>query len=98
MTGLSLLPLFLLACAGGYIVAGRGDDMDLPVWRAGIGGPAAIILVGALIAAAEAGSATARYIALFAVLSASAAAVMMLGAVERRWPPAVPPGDGDDRA
>lgn len=90
MTGVSLLPLFLLACAGGYIAArpgaGDGAEGDGPFWRAGIGGPTAIILVGALIAAAESGSATARYLALFAVVSASAATVMMLGVMERRWP------------
>ena len=88
MTGAaSLVPLFLLACAGGYIVARPGVEPAGPIWRAGIGGIAAILLVGASIAAAEAGSAMARYIALFALLSASAGAVMIMGVVERHWPP-----------
>ena len=86
MTGQSLLPLFLIACAAGYIVARPGGDSGRPLWRAGIGGPAAIILVGTLIAAAEAGSAAARYVALFAIICASAATVILIGVMERRWP------------
>jgi len=102
MTGaVALAPLFLLACACGYILARPGVEPDGPVWRAGIGGIAAILLVGASIAAAEAGSAMARYMALFALLSASAGAVMIMGVVERRWPPIDgdaldPVGEGDD--
>ncbi|MEC3910426.1 NAD(P) transhydrogenase subunit alpha [Sphingobium sp. CR2-8] len=81
------MPVFLLACLGGYVVARPGADAATPYWRAGVGGVAAIILVGALIAAAEAGSAAARYMALMALLCASTAAVLLLGVVERRWPP-----------
>ena len=87
MTGVGLVPLFLLACAGGYVVARPGVEADPPHWRAGIGALAAIILAGAVIAAAEAGGAAARYVALIAVLCASAATVLMVGVIERRWPP-----------
>ncbi|WP_416463402.1 hypothetical protein [Sphingomonas sp. VDB2] len=90
MTGApALIPLFLLACAGGYVAARPGPDPERPHWQSGIGGVAAILLVGALIAAAEAGSATARYLALIALLCASAASVILLGVPERR----VSPGD-----
>lgn len=85
MNGASLLPLFLLACASGYAAARPGSEPDALCWRGGMGGIAAIIIVGALIAAAEAGSVTARYLALFAVLVASAATVMILGVIERCW-------------
>jgi NAD(P) transhydrogenase subunit alpha len=97
MTGSALLPLFLLACAGGYIAARPGIGPDGPQWRMGIGGVASTILVGALVAAAEAGSATARYLALAAVLCASTAAVMALGVMERRWP-SVGQDAGDEAA
>jgi NAD(P) transhydrogenase subunit alpha len=94
MTGaLALLPLFLAACAGGYIAARPRTDSDRPAWRSGIGGVAAILLVGTLIAAAEAGSAMARYIALIALLCASAASVLLLGVPERGL---TPDSDGDD--
>jgi len=92
MTGaLALMPLFLLACASGYMVARPGPDIDRPGWQSGVGGVAAIFLIGTLIAAAEAGSATARYLALFALLCASSASVLLLGVPERR----LPPGDDD---
>ncbi len=94
MTGaLALLPLFLAACAGGYLVARPRADIDRSGWQSGVGGMAAILLVGALIAAAEAGSATARYIALIALLCASVASVLLLGVPERR---VSLDGDGDD--
>lgn len=87
MNGFSLLPLFLLACAGGFIAARPNADLDRPLWRAGLGALPAIMLVGAVIAAAESGSITARYLALFAVLAASVAAILLVGVPERRWPP-----------
>ncbi|WP_088183108.1 hypothetical protein [Sphingobium sp. Z007] len=94
MTGaLALLPLFLLGCAGGYVIARPRADSKRSAWQSGVGGAAAILLVGALIAAAEAGSATARYIALIALLCASAASVLLLGVPERH---VSPDGDSDD--
>lgn len=100
MNGASLLPLFLLACSGGFIVARPDGDPDRPLWRAGVGALPAIMLVGAVIAAAESGSASARYLALFAVLIASVAAVLLVGVTERRWPPVAPAEDdaGEDSA
>lgn len=97
MNGLGLLPLFVLACIGGYVAARPGVDPGRPFWRAGVAGPVVVILVGALIAAAETLSTMARYLALVAVLASSAAAVMMLGIMERRWPPVHDDADdGDD--
>lgn len=87
MNGASLLPLFLLACVAGFLAARPDGAPDRPLWRAGVGALPAIMLVGAVIAAAEAGSASARYLALFAVLIASVAAILLVGIAERRWPP-----------
>lgn len=100
MNGASLLPLFLLAVAGGFIAARPDADPDRPLWRGGIGALPAIMQVGAVIAAAESGSASARYLALFAVLIASVAAVLLVGVPERRWPPIAPAEDdaGEDDA
>lgn len=98
MSGLSLLPLFFLACASGFIAARPDADPDRPLWRGGVGALPAIMLVGAVIAAAEAGSASARYCALFAVLIASVAAVLLVGVPERRWPPVAPVADEEDGA
>lgn len=89
--GWSLLPLFLLACAGGYLVARPVADTSFSVWRRGVESLSPVLLVGAVIAAAESGSAVARYLALLAVLCAGAAAVMILGSAERASPP--PPDD-----
>lgn len=97
MNGTSLLPLFLLACAAGFFAARPDGDPDRPLWRAGLGALPAIMLVAALIAAAEAGSAGARYLALFAVLIASVAAILLVGVPERRWPP-VDDADDEERA
>ena len=46
MNGASLLPLFLLAVAGGFIAARPDADPDRPLWRGGIGALPAIMLVG----------------------------------------------------
>lgn len=96
MNGASLLPLFLLAVAGGFIAARPDGDPDRPLWRAGLGALPAIMLVGAVITAAEAGSASARYLALFAVLVASVAAILLVGIPERRWPPVDDVGDEEE--
>lgn len=77
-----LLPLFLLACLGGGFVLRRAAFPPAPALGAGI---ASIVLAGALIAAAETGSVMARYLALFAVVCASAAGVLAFGSGER-WP------------
>lgn len=74
-----MLPLFLLAClASGFMVRRAGS----PPAPALIAGFSSIVLAGALIAAAETGSATARYLALLAVLCASMAGVLAFGVVE----------------
>ncbi|WP_298398111.1 NAD(P) transhydrogenase subunit alpha [Sphingobium sp.] len=80
MTGaFALLPLFLLACLGGALASRRAASQSNPALGAGI---ASILLVGALIAAAETGSAAARYLALLAVFCASAAAILAFGVGE----------------
>ncbi|SEI73341.1 NAD(P) transhydrogenase subunit alpha [Sphingobium sp. AP50] len=80
---LALLPLFLIACAAGLVVGRRATVDFLPTLGTGI---ASVILVGALIAAAETGSVAARYLALLAVACASIAGILAFGAGED-WRP-----------
>lgn len=68
-----LLVPFLLSCCLGAIAAWRVKPADAPALAGVILLLCSAILAGALIVAAEVGSATARYLGLLAVLLASAA-------------------------
>ncbi|SEQ52928.1 hypothetical protein SAMN05518866_101240 [Sphingobium sp. YR768] len=80
---LALLPLFVVACAAGFFAARRAVVDFLPTLGTGM---ASVLLVGALIAAAETGSVAARYLALLAVVCASIAGILAFGAGEG-WQP-----------
>lgn len=78
-----LLISFLLACALGAVSAWRTRLSDAPARAGVILILSTAIIAGVVTVAAEAGSPTARYLGLFAVLLASAALCGAFAAVRR---------------
>jgi hypothetical protein len=74
MPSLSIVALFAIACAGGALLARRGESLDPPL-RAMIGGLCAIVIVGALIGATEASDVIAAHMSFAAIALATAAGV-----------------------